>query len=147
MGLLRVELKTDSRNRRSREAIERLGATKEVTLRQHVQTHQGLRDTVYFSILDSEWFSVKRKLKKEIGSSVSVICTVHANAGARRSCDGRLAKHAVLSEVRGRDDSRNLSHLQEPRKILRVFAIVLLLFDFRANSLLADCRVSHQDAC
>lgn len=63
---LRVELVTDSRNRQSREAIKRLGATEEGTLRQHVQAHQGLRDTVYFSILDTEWPTVKRNLGEKL---------------------------------------------------------------------------------
>lgn len=63
---VRVELKTDSRNKRSREAIERLGATEEGTLRQHMQTHQGPRDTVYFSILDTEWPAIERDLEQKL---------------------------------------------------------------------------------
>lgn len=63
---VRVELKTDSRNRKSREAIERIGATEEGTLRRHMQTHQGTRDTVYFSVLDDEWPSVKRDLEEKL---------------------------------------------------------------------------------
>lgn len=59
----RVELKTDSRNERSKRAIERIGATKEGKLRKHMQTHQGPRDTVYFSILDDEWPDVKADLE------------------------------------------------------------------------------------
>ena len=62
----RVELKTDSRNRRSREAIERIGATEEGTLRKHMRTHQGPRDTVYFSVLDEEWPPVKRDLEEKL---------------------------------------------------------------------------------
>lgn len=67
----RVELKTDSRNRRSREAILRIGATEEGTLRRHMQTHQGPRDTVYFSVLDEEWPSVKRDLETKLARSYS----------------------------------------------------------------------------
>ena len=62
----RVELKTDSRNRRSRAAIERVGATEEGILRKHMQTHQGPRDTVYFSVLDAEWPSVKADLEAKL---------------------------------------------------------------------------------
>lgn len=60
---VRVELKTDSRNRRSRRAIERIGATEEGTLEKHMQTQQGPRDTVYYRLLDDEWPSVKRELE------------------------------------------------------------------------------------
>lgn len=63
---VRVEFKTDSRNRQSREAIVRLGATQEGILRQHRHTHQGLRDSVYFSILDTEWPVVKRQLLEKL---------------------------------------------------------------------------------
>lgn len=60
---LRVELKTDRRNERSKAAIRRIGATEEGTLRKHMQTHQGTRDTVYFSIIDEEWPTVKADLE------------------------------------------------------------------------------------
>ena len=59
----RVELKTDALNQRSRQAILRLGAKEEGTLRKHMLTHDGRqRDSVYFSILDTEWPSVKTRL-------------------------------------------------------------------------------------
>jgi RimJ/RimL family protein N-acetyltransferase len=65
---LRVELKTDSFNRRSRQAILRLGAKEEGTLRKHMLTWNGRqRDSVYFSILDSEWPAVKARLEKGLG--------------------------------------------------------------------------------
>ena len=61
---LRVELKTDALNQRSRNAILRLGAKEEGTLRKHLVTWTGrIRDTVYFSILDSEWPEVKAHLE------------------------------------------------------------------------------------
>jgi N-acetyltransferase len=54
-GCVRVELKTDALNQRSRNAILRIGAKEEGTLRRHVITWTGrIRDSVYFSILDSE---------------------------------------------------------------------------------------------
>jgi N-acetyltransferase len=60
----RVELKTDALNQKSRNAILRLGAKEEGTLRRHVITWTGrVRDSVYFSILDSEWPEVKAKLE------------------------------------------------------------------------------------
>jgi N-acetyltransferase len=64
---LRVELKTDSLNQRSRQAILRLGAKEEGTLRKHMLTWNGRqRDSVYFSILDTEWPVVKKRLEKKM---------------------------------------------------------------------------------
>jgi N-acetyltransferase len=61
---LRVELKTNSKNERSRRAILRIGATEEGTLRKHQLNADGTsRDSVYFSITDDEWPSVKRRLQ------------------------------------------------------------------------------------
>jgi N-acetyltransferase len=59
----RVELKTDALNQRSRTAILRLGAVEEGTFRRHVITASGrVRDTVYFSIVDTEWPAIKQRL-------------------------------------------------------------------------------------
>ncbi len=67
LACVRVELKTDALNQQSRNAILRIGAKEEGTLRQHMATWSGrLRDTVYFSILDSEWPEVKAKLEARI---------------------------------------------------------------------------------
>jgi RimJ/RimL family protein N-acetyltransferase len=61
---MRVELKTDALNQRSRNAIQRIGAKEEGTLRKHVITWTGrVRDSVYFSILDSEWPQAKARLE------------------------------------------------------------------------------------
>jgi RimJ/RimL family protein N-acetyltransferase len=66
-GCVRVELKTDALNQKSRNAILRIGAKEEGTLRRHVVTWTGrIRDSVYFSILDDEWPQVKAKLKARI---------------------------------------------------------------------------------
>ncbi len=62
---IRVQLKTDSRNERSQRAIERLGAVKEGVLRNHMILPDGyVRHSVYYSILDSEWPSVKVQIQK-----------------------------------------------------------------------------------
>jgi N-acetyltransferase len=67
LGCLRVELKADALNERSRAAIRRLGAVEEGTLRQHMITEDGrLRDTVYFSVLHTEWPEVKRRLAERL---------------------------------------------------------------------------------
>jgi RimJ/RimL family protein N-acetyltransferase len=66
---IRVEFKTDSLNERSRNAIRRLGATEEGTLRNHMKSQAGrLRHTVYFSIIDSEWPTVKAALEEKLSS-------------------------------------------------------------------------------
>jgi RimJ/RimL family protein N-acetyltransferase len=63
LGCRRVELKTSSKNARSRAAMLRIGAREEGTLRQHMINPDGSsRDSVYFSILDGEWPEVKEKL-------------------------------------------------------------------------------------
>jgi RimJ/RimL family protein N-acetyltransferase len=64
LGCIRVELKTDSLNEKSRNAILRIGAREEGTFRNHMITSTGrIRHTVYFSILDSEWPEVKSRLQ------------------------------------------------------------------------------------
>ena len=64
---LRVELKTDALNQRSRQAILRLGAKEEGTRRKHMLTGNGRqRDSVYFSILDTEWPQVKAQLEAKL---------------------------------------------------------------------------------
>ncbi len=61
---IRVQLKTDLINERSQKAIERLGAKKEGVLRNHMILPDGrIRDSVFFSILDTEWFGVKKNLE------------------------------------------------------------------------------------
>jgi RimJ/RimL family protein N-acetyltransferase len=62
---IRVQLKTDSRNERSQKAIERIGAKKEGVLRNHMILPDGYyRHSVFYSILDSEWPDVKKRLKE-----------------------------------------------------------------------------------
>jgi len=68
LGCVRVALKTDGRNVRSQEAIARLGAVREGTLRRHMNVRGYQRDTVYFSILDDEWPSVKSRLESRLAS-------------------------------------------------------------------------------
>jgi RimJ/RimL family protein N-acetyltransferase len=63
LGCLRVEFKTDARNQRSVQALERMGATREGVLRKHMIV-QGdhSRDSVYFSVIADEWPQVKERL-------------------------------------------------------------------------------------
>ncbi|BCM90092.1 virulence protein [Abditibacteriota bacterium] len=67
LGLMRVQLKTDIRNLRSQRAMEKLGATREGTLRKNMQRPDGSwRDSVYFSIVDDEWPQVKLHLQERL---------------------------------------------------------------------------------
>ncbi len=67
LGCMRVELKTDSLNERSRAAILRIGAREEGVFRNHMVTASGrIRHTVYFSIIDSEWPAVKARLEAKL---------------------------------------------------------------------------------
>jgi len=67
MGCIRVELKTDALNARSRAAILRIGATEEGTLRHHMVTASGrLRDSVYFGIVATEWPLVRARLEERL---------------------------------------------------------------------------------
>lgn len=69
LGLLRVELKTDALNARSRAAILRLGARQEGVLRKHMVTDSGrVRDSVLFSITDDEWPQVKARLEQMLAA-------------------------------------------------------------------------------
>lgn len=67
LGAMRVELKTDALNDRSRAAIVRIGAVQEGIVRKHSITASGrVRDAVYFSILDTEWPAVRRTLDERL---------------------------------------------------------------------------------
>ena len=71
LGCIRVQLKTDLRNERSQKAIERIGAVKEGVLRNHMILPDGrYRDSVYYSILDTEWPAVKKKLEGMMGKGL-----------------------------------------------------------------------------
>lgn len=65
LGCIRVQLKTDLRNERSQQAIERIGAVKEGVLRNHMILPDGhYRYSVFYSILDTEWNGVKKRLEE-----------------------------------------------------------------------------------
>lgn len=73
LGAIRVEFKTDSLNRQSRAALTRLGAVEEGTFRNHMITASGrVRHSVWFSVLDSEWIKVKRRLEERLAANKTV---------------------------------------------------------------------------
>lgn len=68
-GMVRVQFRVDTRNRRSQAAVAKLGAVREGVLRRDRRTWTGyIRDTAYFSILDTEWPQLKRKLESRLAA-------------------------------------------------------------------------------
>lgn len=67
LGCIRVELKTDVINAQSRAAMLRIGAKEEGVFRNHMITQSGrIRDSVYYSIIASEWQTVKTSLEEKL---------------------------------------------------------------------------------
>jgi N-acetyltransferase len=68
-GVVRVQFTIDARNERSQAAVAKLGAVREGMLRRDTRTWTGhIRDTVVFSILDSEWPAVKLRLEQRLAT-------------------------------------------------------------------------------
>jgi RimJ/RimL family protein N-acetyltransferase len=64
LGVMRVQLKTDKHNARSRAAIERIGGQFEGILRHHMLVRDGVvRDTAYYGFIDTEWPEKKARLE------------------------------------------------------------------------------------
>jgi RimJ/RimL family protein N-acetyltransferase len=73
-GCARVQLKTDARNERSRDAILRIGAQFEGILRKHQLRRDGsLRDTAMYSITDEEWPAVRQQLEARMSAHQSAV--------------------------------------------------------------------------
>lgn len=67
LGIRRVEYCVDAINVRSRAAVTKLGAVQEGILRCHRNTWSGRRrDTVMFSVIETEWPGVKRGLEVRV---------------------------------------------------------------------------------
>lgn len=70
LGCARVEFMADALNETSRKAILRLGAKEEGTFRNYIVTAGGeIHDAVFYSIIESEWPSVKRRLQEMMARS------------------------------------------------------------------------------
>ncbi|TDF95026.1 GNAT family N-acetyltransferase [Paenibacillus piri] len=67
LGYVRVQLKTDVRNERSNQAIQRIGAKYEGTLRNDRILPDGyIRNSNLYSIIDSEWATVKHNFQSKL---------------------------------------------------------------------------------
>jgi N-acetyltransferase len=68
LGCVRVELKTDARNERSRAAMAAIPAQFEGILRNHmIVPDVGQRDSAYYSVIDSDWPEVRANLERRLG--------------------------------------------------------------------------------
>jgi RimJ/RimL family protein N-acetyltransferase len=71
LGCVRVELKTDARNERSRGAMAALPAQFEGIMRKHmIVPFVGQRDSAYFSVIDDEWPTVRAALQARLDAIV-----------------------------------------------------------------------------
>ena len=69
-GCTRVEFMVDALNETSRKAILRLGAKEEGTFRNYIITPEGeIHDAVYYSIIESEWPSIRTRLQVMLARS------------------------------------------------------------------------------
>lgn len=67
LGFMRIKIRVDSLNKRSRRAVKALGTTLEGIMRKHKITSNGrIRHTALYSILDDEWPDVKPMLQERI---------------------------------------------------------------------------------
>ncbi len=72
LKFLRVQIHTDTRNTRSQKAIEALGATFEGVLRRHMVAKDGfVRDTNVYSVVDTDWPEVKKRLEERVAQKLA----------------------------------------------------------------------------
>jgi RimJ/RimL family protein N-acetyltransferase len=70
LGCMRVELKTDARNERSRGAMEALPAKFEGVFRKHMlMPGIGVRDSAYFSVVEDDWPAVRENLESRLSEA------------------------------------------------------------------------------
>lgn len=73
LDCIRIEFHTDTRNLRSRQSLEQLGATLEGILRSHQITRDGgLRDSAIYSILGPEWPAIRDVLTARLNRHSSI---------------------------------------------------------------------------
>jgi N-acetyltransferase len=70
LGCMRVELKTDARNERSRAAMAALPAQFEGIFRKHMlMPGIGVRDSAYYSVIDEDWPEVRANLERRLAAA------------------------------------------------------------------------------
>jgi len=68
LGCMRVELKTDARNERSRRAMEALPAQFEGVFRKHMLRPYGVRDSAFYAVVDDDWPAVRANLERRLAA-------------------------------------------------------------------------------
>jgi RimJ/RimL family protein N-acetyltransferase len=87
LGTMRVELKTDARNARSRAALSGIGATFEGVFRRHMLMADGrVRDSAWYAVVDEDWPAVRERLRARLAAG-DAAATGRA-AAARRAAVG-----------------------------------------------------------
>jgi len=72
LGCMRVELKTDARNERSRAAMEALPAQFEGIARKHMlMPGVGVRDSAYYSVINDDWPEVRANLERRLAAALA----------------------------------------------------------------------------
>jgi N-acetyltransferase len=72
LGCMRVELKTDARNERSRAAMASLPAQFEGIFRKHMlMPGIGVRDSAYYSVIDDDWPAVRDNLRRRLAAALA----------------------------------------------------------------------------
>ena len=83
---MRVELKTDARNERSRAALAGIGATFEGVFRRHQLMASGrVRDSAWYAVVDEDWPAVRERLRARLAAQTGA-------APSGRPGDRRLAR-------------------------------------------------------
>lgn len=86
LGAMRVELKTDARNARSRAALEGIGATFEGIFRRHMRMADGrVRDSAWYAVVDEDWPAVSARLRARVAADHGPV----AGRPAATGTDGR----------------------------------------------------------
>ena len=129
---MRVELKTDSMNRRSRNAIQRIGARQEGIFRNHMMTYTGrIRHSVYFSIIDSEWPQVKANLESKLA---------HGRPGPRQLSTLSDAQIEDLHRLYQNEWWTKGRTLEDVRRMLDGTPVIVGFADPKTGSLIAFAR-------
>lgn len=72
LGCIRVQIKTNANNQAAQRSLVALGATYEGHFRNHYILHDGtVRDSLFYSIIASEWPTVKAHIQQRLARRIS----------------------------------------------------------------------------
>jgi RimJ/RimL family protein N-acetyltransferase len=119
LGMMRVELKTNAANLRSRRAMRAIGATEEGVLRRwRVGPDGEPRDVAWFSVIDSEWPRVREHLQQRLqhprGRNTA------AESSSNPIAETFTAQHA-LGRLAAAPNTKFIELLRRPRLSLEVY--------------------------